>query len=72
MWTLRLTPTEGGTTIEQTFEVVKGSRLEPLYAILVPSHRERTDALTRDLQRIGELARTSSSRPEASPQVAQR
>jgi iron-sulfur cluster repair protein YtfE (RIC family) len=56
-WSIRLTPDPGGTRIEQTFHVVKGSKLEPLYATLLPAHRDRTDALRDDLRRIGELAR---------------
>jgi hypothetical protein len=55
-WALRLEPVDGGTRIEQTFAVVKGTWLEPFYATVVPAHRDRTDALVRDLERIGSLA----------------
>ncbi len=55
-WTIRLTPHEGGTRIEQSYEVLKGSALEPLYATLIPAHRDRLDALRRDLDRIGRIA----------------
>lgn len=55
-WALRLSPVEGGTRIEQTFQVVKGTALEPLYAVMTPAHRDRTEALQRDLERIGVVA----------------
>ena len=55
-WALRLRREGGRTTIEQTFQVVKGSMLEPIYATVLPAHRDRTEALKHDLERIGELA----------------
>lgn len=58
-WALRLTPVEDGTRIEQTFQVVKGTVLEPLYATIAPAHRDRRDALRQDLERIGTVAMTA-------------
>jgi hemerythrin-like domain-containing protein len=55
-WALRLEPVDGGTRIVQTFEVVKGTKLEAVYATVLPAHRDRTEALRRDLERIGALA----------------
>ena len=55
-WVIRLAPVEGGTKIEQTFQVVKGTKLEPVYATFVPAHRDRVEALRQDLERIGALA----------------
>lgn len=55
-WAIRLERVDGGTRIEQTFQVVKGTRLEPLYATLMPAHCDRVDALKQDLERIGALA----------------
>jgi iron-sulfur cluster repair protein YtfE (RIC family) len=55
-WALRLTTADGGTRIEQTFRLVKGTWLEPVYATILPAHRDRTEALRRDLERIGSLA----------------
>lgn len=55
-WELRLAPVDGGTKIEQTFQVAKRTMLEPLYATILPAHRDRTDALRQDLERIGTLA----------------
>ncbi len=55
-WTIRLAKEDAGTRIEQTFRVVKGTKLEPLYATVVPAHRDRTDELRQDLRRLGETA----------------
>lgn len=55
-WAIRLGPESGGTRIEQTFRVVKGSKLEPLYATVLPAHRDRTDRLREDLERLGDKA----------------
>jgi hypothetical protein len=60
-WALRLARVDGGTRIEQTFQVVKGSKLEVVYATIVPAHRDRVDALTHDLERIGALAAQAST-----------
>lgn len=59
-WAIRLAAAPQGTRIEQTFHVVRGTRFEPLYAIVLPAHRDRTDALRQDLKRIGEIARRSA------------
>lgn len=58
-WALRLSRVDGGTSIEQTFRLVKGTKLEVVYATILPAHRDRTAALTRDLERIGALAARS-------------
>jgi hemerythrin-like domain-containing protein len=55
-WALHLARVDGGTRIEQTFRVVKGTKLEAVYATVLPAHRDRTAALTGDLERIGALA----------------
>jgi len=56
-WTIRLRPNGTGTTIEQSFQVVKIPKvLAWLYALLIPGHRDRTDALTEDLRRLGAIA----------------
>ena len=61
VWSLRLTTHGQGTTIEQRFEVVKGSKLEWLYVTLLPAHRDRSAALERDLRRLGEVAGATTS-----------
>lgn len=48
--------------------MVKGSKLELVYATLLPAHRERTEALQRDLERIGAVAlggRATTTHPQA-------
>ena len=63
-WAIRLRPDEHGTVIEQTFEVVKAPKvLDVVYAFLVPTHRERSAALTEDLRRLGEVAARSVAAP---------
>lgn len=62
-WALRLAPVDGGTRIEQTFRVVKGTKLDAVYATVLPAHRDRTAALTRDLERIGALAKRAPVEP---------
>lgn len=69
-WTLRLAPVDRGTRIEQTFQVVKGSMLESVYATILPAHRDRTEALRQDLTRIGDLA--ADARPPKRPNDATR
>ena len=60
----------GGTRIEQTFQVVKGTWLEPLYALAVPAHRQRLTALKRDLERLGAVAAREAADPR--PATARR
>jgi hemerythrin-like domain-containing protein len=55
-WAIRLERCDGGTRIEQSFRVVRGSTLEAFYATVLPAHRDRTDALQRDLERLGVVA----------------
>ena len=63
-WAIRLQPADHGTVIEQTFEVVKAPKvLDVVYAFLVPTHRERSAALTEDLHRLGEVAARSVAAP---------
>jgi hypothetical protein len=60
-WTIRLRPTHDGTEIEQSFTVVRGAKvLAILYGLVIPTHRDRTAALTEDLRRIGHLAAAST------------
>lgn len=56
-WRIELEPVAGGTRITQSFQVVRTPPvLATLYAIVVPTHRDRSTGLTDDLRRIGELA----------------
>jgi hypothetical protein len=57
-WRIALGKVEAGTTISQSFRVLRAPKvLSVLYALLIPTHRDRTAALTEDLKRIGEVAR---------------
>lgn len=70
-WGIRLAATPDGTRIEQRFHIVKGTKLEPLYATVLPAHCDRNDALRQDMQRIGELAGSAAS-PEPKPPLSRR
>lgn len=61
VWRIRVTPTDGGTRLEQSFEVVRAPKiLDVVYAVIVPAHRDRDAALTDDLYRLGALASSSA------------
>lgn len=56
-WRIRLDKVDGGTRITQRFRVLRGPKvLSVLYALLIPTHRDRAAALTDDLKRLGEAA----------------
>jgi hypothetical protein len=56
-WRIDLEPVEEGTRIVQTYDIV---RVTPgfgrLYWLLIKAHRDRTDALVSDLDRLAALA----------------
>jgi hypothetical protein len=65
-WRISLHPLDDGarTRIVQTFQVIRApGLLEPVYATLIPDHRDRNEALTGDLRRLGTLAATPHARP---------
>jgi hypothetical protein len=67
-WRIALHPVDDGTRIEQTFRVLKAPRfLEPIYGTIVPNHRDRTEALTADLRRLGTLTTTTTTIGVAGP-----
>ncbi|HEY7007462.1 MAG TPA: SRPBCC family protein [Jatrophihabitantaceae bacterium] len=56
-WRVDLMPSEAGTRIVQSFDVLQLSPIvAALYAAVVPGHRDRTDALRADLGRLAALA----------------
>jgi Hemerythrin HHE cation binding domain/Polyketide cyclase / dehydrase and lipid transport len=60
-WRIDLEPVDGSTRITQSYRVLRAPAvLARCYAVLVPSHRDRRDALTDDLQRLGEVAASSA------------
>jgi iron-sulfur cluster repair protein YtfE (RIC family) len=69
-WQIALEPVDGKTRIVQTYRVVQASAVvAKLYAILIPSHRGRTSALTDDLRRLGALAAADARTAAATVQV---
>lgn len=67
VWSILLEPAGEGTRICQEFEVVHAPPLlEPVYAALIPAHRDRDAALVEDLHRLGDLA-GSGRRPVSVP-----
>jgi hypothetical protein len=62
VWTVTVEPVDGGTRIVQQFDVVKINPIaDRLFYAFIPKHRDRTAALTDDLRRLGELARTNTA-----------
>ena len=57
-WRIDLQPLDGRTRITQAFQVVRAPKvLSVVFALLIPGHRDRTAALTADLERLGAAAR---------------
>jgi hypothetical protein len=62
VWRLQLSADGDGTLVEQTFRVVRSPwGLDVIYGQLVPAHRDRHDALTEDLRRLGALASSEAA-----------
>ena len=60
-WHIALAAVDGGTRVTQHFRVLRAPKvLSVLYALMIPSHRDRTAALEDDLRRIGEVARAGA------------
>lgn len=60
-WRISLAAAEGRTTITQQFRVLHAPKvLSVLYALMIPSHRDRTAELVDDLNRLGTVAGASS------------
>jgi hypothetical protein len=69
-WRIELEAVDAGTRITQSYEVVRAPELlARLYAVLIPSHRDRRSSLADDLRRLGEVAENvdGSSRRPARP-----
>lgn len=64
-WRIALEAVDTGTRISQHFHVLKAPKiLAVVYAWMIPAHRDRTEALRRDLERLGRAA-GGSAREEA-------
>jgi hypothetical protein len=56
-WRISLEEIDGRTRITQQYKLLHAPRLlRWLFAVLIPSHRDRTEELRGDLRRIGEVA----------------
>jgi uncharacterized membrane protein len=65
-WRFELEPTASGTRVVQAYRVLRAPRvLSFLYAVLVPTHRDRSSELTEDLRRLGRVAARRSPRTAA-------
>ena len=64
VWTITVAPDGAGATkITQRYEVVQLSPLMDRFLyVVMPAHRDRSDALESDLRRIGDVAR--DTRPD--------
>ena len=57
-WRIALERIDGSTKISQQFRLLRAPKvLSVFYALVIPAHRDRTMALTEDLQRLGRVAR---------------
>ena len=53
-WRITLDEVDDGTRISQSFRVLRAPKvLAVIYAMLIPTHRDRTAALMDDLRRLG-------------------
>jgi hemerythrin-like domain-containing protein len=60
-WKIALHGAGETTEIEQSFRVVRGTKLLAfVFGVLLPAHRDRTAALTQDLRRLGDAAMSST------------
>jgi hypothetical protein len=56
-WTYELAPIDGGCRVTQRFEVLKlNPIMDRLFYALIPAHRDRSDALARDVRTLGTVA----------------
>lgn len=59
-WSFEFRPEGAGTRVVQRYEILRFARwMELLTMALVPSHRDRRDALRADLLRLGEVSAAS-------------
>lgn len=61
-WRFVLEAVDGGTRVTQQFRVLRAPKvLSFVYALLIPGHRDRNDALKADLRRLGDVAAAASA-----------
>lgn len=60
-WQITLEPRDGGTRIVQTYDVVHvAPGVDRVYWLLITAHRDRSDALARDVDRLARLAEAAT------------
>lgn len=60
-WHLTLEPQDGGTRIVQTYDVLHvAPGADRVYWLLITAHRDRSDALVRDVDRLAGLAEAAT------------
>lgn len=63
-WSMTLEPADGGTRILQTYDVLNvAPGMDQVYWLLITAHRDRREALTRDVDRLAALAEAGSEEP---------
>jgi uncharacterized protein YndB with AHSA1/START domain len=61
IWTITIEPTDTGSRIEQRFEVLKlNPIIDRIFYLLIPPHRDRSDALRQDIERLATAAERES------------
>ena len=66
-WRMTLEPADGGTRILQTYDVLNvAPGMDQVYWLLITAHRDRREALTRDVDRLAFAVR-GGFRGAASP-----
>ena len=65
-WHITLEPQGDGTRIVQTYEVVHvAPGMDKVYWVLIKAHRDRSDALIQDVDRLARLAEATRRPPHA-------
>jgi hemerythrin-like domain-containing protein/uncharacterized membrane protein len=65
-WSFELEPTASGTRVVQAYRVLRAPRvLSFVYAVMVPTHRDRSSELGEDLRRLGQVAAGRSTQADA-------
>jgi hypothetical protein len=62
LWRITIEPVAGGTRITQSYEIL---HINPVFGrlmwLLIPKHRDRTEALAQDVRTLGEVARARAA-----------
>jgi uncharacterized protein YndB with AHSA1/START domain len=65
-WTITVEPVEGGSRIAQRFDVLKINPVaERLFYLMIPKHRDRSEALEGDLRALAALAERAETNAQS-------